>query len=90
MKNAVQIIKSKIDIVFQELFGNPKNVEITSHLLSLILKRKIYNVDLDVNKRLYGNSNTSKIGRLDVRAKFNNGKDCNIELQVAKYSNMES
>lgn len=84
-----KLLNLKIDIVFQELFGNPKNVEITSHLLSLILKRKIYNVDLDVNKRLYGNSDMSKIGRLDVRAKFNDGEDCNIELQVAKYNNMD-
>ena len=76
------------DIVFQELFGNPKNSKITAHLLSLILQRKINNIDLDVNKRMLGNSPNSKIGRLDIRAKFNNGEDCNIELQVAPYQFM--
>lgn len=71
------------DIVFQELFGNPKNSKITAHLLSLILNRKIYNIDLDANKRMLGNRPNSKTGRLDIRAKFNDGEDCNIELQVA-------
>lgn len=80
-----KLLNLKLDIVFQELFGNPKNAEITGHLLSLILKREIYSVDLDVNKRLYGNSDKSKIGRLDVRVKFNDGEDCNIELQIAEY-----
>ena len=31
---------------------------------------------------------TSKTGRLDIRAKFNNGEDCNIELQVLPYDFM--
>ncbi len=84
-----KLLNLKLDIVFQELFGNPKNADITGHLLSLILKRKIYNVDLDANKRLYGNSDKSKMGRLDVRVKFNDGEDCNIELQVAKYEHMD-
>ena len=43
------------DLVFQELFGKQKNKEITSHLLSLILKREIKNINLDVNKRMVGN-----------------------------------
>ena len=30
----------------------------------------------------------SKTGRLDIRAKFNNGEDCNIELQVLPYNYM--
>ena len=84
-----KLLNLKLDIVFQELFGNQKNSEITSHLLSLILKREINNIDLDVNKRMYGKNDNSKIGRLDVRAKFNDGEDCNIELQVDKYEHMD-
>ena len=84
-----KLLNLKLDIVFQELFGNPKNSEITGHLLSLILKREVYNVDLDANKRLYGNSDKSKIGRLDIRVKFNDGEDCNIELQVVEYEHMD-
>ena len=36
-----KLLNLKLDIVFQELFGNPKNAEITGHLLSLILKREV-------------------------------------------------
>ena len=77
------------DLVFQELFGKPKNKDITSHLLSLILGREINNIDLDANKRMLGNSENAKTGRLDIRAKFNNGEDCNIELQVDPYKFMD-
>ena len=79
----------KNDIVFQELFGRQKNCEITKHLISLILGRKISNIELDVNKRMLGNRKDSKIGRLDIRAKFDSGEDCNIELQVSPYAHME-
>ena len=76
------------DLVFQELFGKQKNKEITKHFLSLILNREITNVDLDVNKRMLGNRENSKTGRLDVRVKFNDGEDCNIELQMKKFEFM--
>ena len=76
------------DLVFQELFGKQKNKDITAHLLSLILDREIKNIDLDVNKRMLGNRKNSKTGRLDIRAKFNDGEDCNIELQVEPYPYM--
>jgi predicted transposase/invertase (TIGR01784 family) len=77
------------DLVFQELFGKQKNKDITAHLLSLILDREIKNIDLDVNKRMLGNRKNSKTGRLDIRAKFNDGEDCNIELQVEPYPYMD-
>lgn len=69
-----KLLELKNDLVFQELFGKQKNSQITSHLLSLILGRKIYNIDLDVNKRMLGNRPDSKTGRLDIRAKFNDGE----------------
>ena len=50
-----ELLKLTKDLVFQELFGRQKNKEITSHLLSLILKREIKNINLDVNKRMVGN-----------------------------------
>ena len=77
------------DLVFQELFGKQKNKDITAHLLSLILNREIKNIDLDVNKRMLGNRKNSKTGRLDIRAKFNDGEDCYIELQVEPYPYMD-
>ena len=83
-----KLLELKNDLVFQELFGKQKNSDITCHFLSLILNKEIHNIDLDVNKRMLGNRPDSKTGRLDIRAKFNNGEDCNIELQVLPYNYM--
>ena len=84
-----ELLKLTYDLVFQELFGKQKNKDITAHLLSLILNREIKNIDLDVNKRMLGNRKNSKTGRLDIRAKFNDGEDCNIELQVEPFPFMD-
>ena len=54
-----------------------------------MLGRKIQNIDLDVNKRMLGDRKDSKIARLDIRATFNNGEDCDIELQVQPYKYMD-
>ena len=84
-----QLLKLTQDLVFQELFGRQKNKDITAHLLSLILNREIKNIDLDANKRMLGNRKNSKTGRLDIRAKFNDGEDCDIELQVEPFPFMD-
>ena len=83
-----KLLDLKIDLVFQRLFGMQKNSEITSHFFFFILEKEIFNLDLDANKRLLKNRKDSKTCRLDIRAKFNNGEDCNIELQVAPYPYM--
>ena len=83
------LLELKNDIVFQELFGNQRNSKITGYLLSLILGRDVNNVNLDLNKRMLGNRIDSKTGRLDIRVKFNDGEDCDIELQVSEYEYMD-
>ena len=85
---ADKLLELKNDLVFQELFGKQKNRKITGHLLSLILKREVNNINLDLNKRMLGNKEDSKTGRLDIRASFNEGEDCDIELQVVPYKYM--
>ena len=84
-----KLLELKNDLVFQELFGKQKNSEITGHLISLILEREVKNVNLDLNKRMLGDRQDSKTGRLDIRARFNDGEDCDIELQVAPYEQIE-
>ena len=84
-----KLLELKNDLVFQELFGKQKNSEITGHLISLILERKVKNVNLDLNKRMLGDREDSKTGRLDIRARFNDGEECDIELQVVPYEQME-
>ena len=70
-----KLLSLKNDLVFQELFGNPKNKLITGHLLSLILGKEVYNVDLDVNKQLLGKRKDLKMCILDLKIKFNDGED---------------
>lgn len=38
---------------------------------------------------MLGNDINSKTGRLDIRAKFNDGEDVDIELQVQPYKHMD-
>ena len=83
-----KLLELKNDLVFQKVFGVQKNSYITGHFLSLILGREVFDINLDVNKRLLGNRESSKTGRLDIRVKFNDGEDCNIELQVLPYKFM--
>ena len=83
-----KLLELKNDIVFQKIFGSQKNKEITSHLLSIILKKEIKNINLDVNKDLIGNTKNDKKGVLDVRATFNNGEDVDIEIQMNKFNKM--
>ena len=83
-----KLLELKNDIVFQKIFGSQKNKEITSHLLSIILKKEIKNINLDVNKDLIGNTKNDKKGVLDVRATFNNGEDVDIEIQMNKFDKM--
>ena len=83
-----KLLELKNDMVFQEVFGKQKNSRLTGHLISLIIGREIRNVDLDANKMMLGNRKNAKTGRLDIRAKFNDGEDCNIELQVVPYEYM--
>ena len=47
-----ELLDLKNDLVFQKLFGSQKNKKITGHLLSLILKKEIKDLNLDVNKDL--------------------------------------
>lgn len=83
-----KLLELKNDMVFQEVFGKQKNSLLTAHLISLIIGRKIHNIDLDANKMMLGKRKEAKTGRLDIRAKFNDGEDCNIELQVVPYKYM--
>ena len=83
-----KLLELKNDLVFQKIFGVQKNSNITAHFLSLILGRKIHDVSVDANKRMLRNRSNSKTCRLDIRVKFNDGEDCNIELQVLPYQFM--
>jgi predicted transposase/invertase (TIGR01784 family) len=83
-----KLLSPKNDLVFQKLFGNPRNEAITGHLLSLILGKQVYNVELDLNKQIIGKREELKTCILDLKVRFNDGEECNIELQVSPYKYM--
>ena len=82
-------MKLNNDMAFQQFFGRPKMSNVTAHLVSLILQRSVKNINLDLNKRMYGDDELSKTERLDIRARFNGGEEANVEFQVNEYPYME-
>lgn len=77
-----KLLSLKNDLVFQELFGNPKNKLITGHLLSLILKRKVSNVNLDLNKRMLEYWATMYSNKLSSGERYNTLKP-SISILIA-------
>lgn len=68
-----------------EKYGNEN---ITKGFLEKILGIEIDELTLDTNKRLIGKERDNKVGRVDVKAKLNDGTKVIIEMQVDKYEYM--
>ena len=81
-------LKITNDVTFQLLFGKVGQERITKKLLERILKIEIDDLTLDTNKRLYGDTQEDKIGRLDIKAKLSDGTNVIVEMQVIAYDNM--
>ncbi len=79
----------KIDYVFKRIFGYQGNEEITTALLSSILKKQISNLQLDCNPILEKDLLDDKVGILDIKAKIDDCINCNIEMQVVDKKNIE-
>lgn len=77
------------DYTFKRLFGHKGNEEITKGLLSIILQKKINEIDLDKNKILEKDLLTEKIGVLDVRAIIDGDVNCDIEVQIVDYKDIQ-
>ncbi len=76
------------DLVFQKIFGKVGNENITKGFLEKLLGIDIKSLSLDVNKRMQGERLNDKTGRLDVKAKLNDGTTVLIEMQVVEYELM--
>ncbi|MCI9177527.1 MAG: Rpn family recombination-promoting nuclease/putative transposase [Clostridia bacterium] len=77
-------LSPKLDVVFQALFGEVGNEEITKELLRVILQEEITSIDLNQNPIFRSEFKEGKRGILDIFAKINTNEYCNIEMQVAK------
>lgn len=84
----VKKLSPKLDVVFQGLFGEVGDEEVTKDLLEAILKEKIYKIDLSKNVILREEMPEDKLGILDVLVEINDNEKCNIEMQVINKTGM--
>ncbi len=82
MKENIQLLKPKIDVVFHSLF-RVGNENITKAIISAVTKEKINKIDLNNDRHILGKYPEEKLGILDLRATLDNGTICNIEVQLA-------
>lgn len=83
------LLDPKIDFVFKNIFGSPKNPKILISFLNATLKstKKIVSVEIkktDLEKQYI----EDKYSRLDVKATTSNNEIINIEIQLKNESNM--
>ena len=83
------LLDPKNDYVFKRIFGHSGNEEITKSLLTSIIPDKIKEIELDCNPITEKDLLDDKVGILDIKAKLNNNINCNIEMQVCDYKDIE-
>ena len=89
-KKKRKLLSPKMDLVFQVLFGEVGNENITKNFLEAILQEPIKDVDLSKNPILRRESPKGKMGVLDVIAEVNGMKMCNIEMQMKEQDDIIS
>lgn len=78
------IMSPKVDFVFKYIFGNEKDKDVLISLLSAVLelpKKEFKNIEI-INNELFREFKEDKKGILDVRAKLENEKQIDIEIQI--------
>lgn len=77
----MELLAPKEDIVFQTLFqrGNEK---IAKSLIEDITNQEIKNITLNTDKNVFKRYAKEKSGRLDFKAVLDEGRTCNIEVQL--------
>ena len=81
-----KLLKPKYDVVFQALFQSNKE-NITESLISDILGEKIKIIEIKSDESLIREYPEEKLGRLDLKTKFEDGTICQIEMQLADEKN---
>lgn len=89
MEEKVKLLSPKIDIVFQGLFGEVGNENITKGFLQEILEEEIKEIDLSKNPILRRETVKGKMGILDVIAQINGKERCSVEMQVVTKENIK-
>lgn len=77
------------DYVFHRIFGHVGNEEITKGLIGTIINKDIRNIKIDETPITEQNIKDDKVGVLDIKARLNDKIVCDVEMQVAKDTNIE-
>lgn len=83
-----KLLSPKLDVVFQEIFGEERNKRITKSFLEAVLKEPIDKIDLSKNPILRREFQDEKLGILDILAEVNEKEKVNIELQIVDRKNI--
>lgn len=87
MNSRKELLKPKYDVVFQALFqGNKENI--TEDLITDIIGEKVKIVEIKTDETLVREYPDEKLGRLDLKTKFEDGTICQIEMQLANQKNL--
>ncbi len=77
-----ELLKPKIDIVFQCLFSKD-NEEITKSFVEVLLEEKIDKIIINSDKDLIRKKPTDKLGVLDLQLDINDKEKVDVEIQVS-------
>jgi len=83
-KPKLELLRPKIDVVFHALFREANN-SLLEAMLSAILGNKI-KIKANLDRHLNITNPEEKLGVMDLRVEFEDGTNCNVELQLNKYS----
>ena len=87
-KKKTKKLSTKLDIIFQAIFGEVGSERITKDFLEKILKRKIEKIELDKNPILRRELKDDKLGILDIITELDGKEKCNIEMQIVNKDNI--
>ena len=85
----IELLNPKNDSVFKRIFRHRGNEEITKQMLQTIIACQIKDIKLYESKILEKDLLDDKLGIVDIYVKLNENVNVDIEMQVAKESNIE-
>ena len=87
-KNYKELLKPKIDIVFQSLF-NQKNEKITKAFAEALLEEKVKKITINDTKELFREKPEDKLGVLGLELDISDSEKVDVEIQLVDRSNIE-
>ena len=84
----IQLLKPKIDVVFQSLFSK-QNERITKAFAEALLEKQVDKIKINEDKELFRGKPEEKLGILDLELDINENEKVDIEIQLVDRSNIQ-